>query len=248
MKIRKTLWDMTQEERKEANEQIEFYMRKFLKLSSTGHGIPMAQDEQFKFCKPPYPPYWIVTSYARIFSLYGKVPKELKPYIQSNNPYRKYIDGEHRTSFLLHRIVADHFCTDYANIKGYHVHHIKPARLFTAEENEKNVPHRASNLQIVEPQLQHYTLTQLQAHPTIKASEAEEHIQHDLEYLKNVCGDVRGSFSESSIKEYIRQFIAQGGKPIITATDDNGSAWLQEVTDLDLNNIEPYAVILNIGY
>lgn len=251
MMINKYFWQMTPEERKEAQEQIDYYGDKVHDFIVKGKFIPLEKGEQPHLCLPPYQPNWIVTNYARVFSIKPNSIVELKPYIRHGDPYRKFLDGydEHgkRVGFLLHRIVADHFCQNLTGSDIYHVHHIKPARLFTLEENEKNIPHRAVNLEIVEPNYQHTALTFLQQHPTLTTKEAEDYVQN---LTKKVANDPNliplSDVKEPEIKQTILQMIHNATKKDvqISNTDGNGAAWMESGTNINWNNINSIITII----
>lgn len=251
MMINKYFWQMTPEERKEAQEQIDRCDEKVHDFIAKGKFIPLEEGEQPHLCLPPYQPNWIVTNYARVFSMKANDIIELKPYTRHGDPYRKFLDGynEHgkRVGFFLHRIVADHFCQNFTGSDIYHVHHIKPARLFSLEENEKNIPHRAVNLEIVEPNYQHTALTFLQEHPTLNPKEAEEYVRN---LTKRVANDPNlislNDIKEPEIRAAILQMIQSASKDDIrvSRTDGKGAAWTESGVNVDWNNIEPIVTII----
>lgn len=251
MMINKYFWQMTPEERKEAQKQIDHYGDKVHDFIVKGNFIPLEKGEQPHLCLPPYQPNWIVTNYARVFSIKPNSIIKLKPYAMSNDPYRKYLDGYDengkKVHFSLHRIVADHFCKNISGCAKYHVHHIKPARLFTPEENEKNIPHRAANLEIVEPNYQHTALTFLQQHPTLTTKEAEDYMQN---LTKKVANDPNliplSDIKEPEIKQAILQMIQNATKKDvqISNTDGNGAAWMESGTNINWDNINSIITII----
>lgn len=242
---------MTPEELMEARKQTSYYGDKLYNYGIEGKIPRLETGEHVVQCLPPYQAFWAVTNYARVFSLKGNDIVELKPYTRHGDPYRKFLDGydEHckRVGFLLHRIVADHFCQNLTGSDIYHVHHIKPARLFTLEENEKNIPHRAVNLEIVEPNYQHTALTFLQEHPTLNPKEAEEYVRN---LTKRAINDPNlislNDIKEPEIREAILQMIQSARKEDIrvSRTDGNGAAWTESGVNVDWNNIEPIVTII----
>lgn len=239
---------MTPEERKEAQKQIDHYGDKVHDFITKGKFIPLEEGEQPHLCLPPYQPNWIVTNYARVFSIKANDIVELKPYTRHGDPYRKFLDGydEHgkRVGFLLHRIVADHFCKNISGCAKYHVHHIKPARLFTLEENEKNIPHRAANLLIVDPDEVHPFLTFLQEHPNLTPKEAEEYVQNTIKKTANDPDWISlNDIKEPEIRAAFLQMILSAESDIWRSnTDGKGAAWMESTRDFNPNWFQPITI------
>ena len=141
----------------------EFYKKKFDELMQhTCNFIPQ-EDEIFKQCDGiEEPPYWFVSNYGRVFSVYySKQPLvQLTIHYAKTGINRKQHDWYYVTQYggkqrepRLHKLVAKYFLHNefdgYTEVEGepLEVHHIMPESTFS--ENEPLAANRVDNLQIL---------------------------------------------------------------------------------------------------
>lgn len=141
----------------------EFYKKKFDDLRQHTYNFIPQEDEIFKQCDGiTEPPYWFISNYGRLFSVYYKNEplKQISVNYTKSGTERKQHDWSYVTQYKgkqreprLHRLVAKYFLKNefdgYAEVEGepLEVHHILPESTFAEDEPFK--ANRSDNLQIL---------------------------------------------------------------------------------------------------
>ncbi|WP_337937908.1 hypothetical protein [Anaerotignum faecicola] len=140
-----------------------FYKKKFDDLRQYTYNFIPQEDEIFKQCDGiTEPPYWFISNYGRLFSVYYKNEplKQISVNYTKSGTERKQHDWSYVTQYKgkqreprLHRLVAKYFLKNefdgYAEVEGepLEVHHILPESTFAEDEPFK--ANRSDNLQIL---------------------------------------------------------------------------------------------------
>ncbi len=140
-----------------------FYKKKFDDLRQYTYNFIPQEDEIFKQCDGiTEPPYWFISNYGRLFSVYYKNEplKQIRVNYTKSGTERKQHDWSYVTQYngklrepRLHRLVAKYFLKNefdgYAEVAGesLEVHHILPESTFAEDEPFK--ANRSENLQIL---------------------------------------------------------------------------------------------------
>ena len=120
------------------------------------------EGEEIVQCNAHYPAYYFISNKAYLISLAGRVPKIIKPRLESGKHEQKYWikkDGVYK-NVKLHQLVAEHFCNKEFPLSdgdSYDVHHIRGKANFT--EDQPQECNQASNLQWL-PQTIHKRATE----------------------------------------------------------------------------------------
>lgn len=141
----------------------EFYKKKFDDLRQHTYNFIPQEDEIFKQCDGiTEPPYWFISNYGRLFSVYYKNEplKQIRVNYTKSGTERKQHDWSYVTQYKgkqreprLHKLVAKYFLKNefdgYAEVEGelLEVHHILPESTFAEDEPFK--ANRSDNLQIL---------------------------------------------------------------------------------------------------
>lgn len=150
----------------------EQYREKFYNLLAKTYYIP-AEDEEFKQCDYPHPPYWFISNRGYLMSVYKKKIKIVKPIFDKTGAANK--SGERNgkswrygtrykkdataplNRWDMAKMMMQYFGENkFDSQEETEIHHIKKRNSF--DEEEAHICNRADNLQIL-PKSVHKELT-----------------------------------------------------------------------------------------
>lgn len=151
--------------------QKENYRQKFYQLMEKFNYV-FKEREDFKQCKEPYPPYWFVSNYGYVISVYRNGLKYIAPSIKrigrkgknGERPgrvwYYQYWTNGKKENVTMHKLIMDHSddINEFTGDKSGEIHHIRPKSSFA--DNEGMKCNRADNLQKLPPDV-HLVVTRL---------------------------------------------------------------------------------------
>lgn len=151
--------------------QKEKYQKKFDQLMEKFNYV-FQEGEDFKQCKEPYPPYWFVSNYGYVISVYGNGLKYIAASIKRTGKkgkngerpgrvwfYRYWTNGK-KANVTAYKLIKDHFddINEFTGDTSGEIHHIRPQSSFA--DNEGTKCNRADNLQKLPPDV-HSVVTRL---------------------------------------------------------------------------------------
>ena len=173
----------------------EGYQKKWKHLMETFNYI-YQDGEKIVQCRDPYPPYWFVSNKGYVMSVYSNGIKLLSPGIRRTGSKNKngeragrdwyyvYVMNKKRTTISVHKVIADHFCTnDFTGDCSGDVHHIVKKNSF--KDNEWKECNSADNIQKLPPEY-HEELTQYARKPAeqIEAEMDQKAIEDHAEVIE----------------------------------------------------------------
>lgn len=209
--------------KKKEEQTKEFCQKRMLEMCNK-HPELFQPNEKIMQCKYPYPSYWFITSTSRLYSVYGKDLKLLKPTPDpslSKPNQRKWCYGythpetKKKKKVRMHVILAEHFLLNrfqhlYPDLK-YHIHHIIPTHEF--DWNQPYECNALSNIQIIPAKLHDGIIGSLEANPN---------------YINNIIGENEIE-PKTATELYLKHCISRAIKN--SSISNNTLVIQQDITD-----------------